>query len=146
MKILTRIAVVLLLSMLLVCGVCSAGENDPDPKYWTWVQSTDEMGMFLANVEPIVDVNDYTSITQGVMYVSADKGFIFGKLHFWLDRIREEYRYEHYDVEFYNSFGFMIGKDKGPYDVGTVKKGTIMWKAYQMVWQQKKMFVTKNKR
>jgi hypothetical protein len=144
MKILTRIAGVLLLSMLLVCGVCLAGTNDPNPKYYTWVYSNDEVGMFLVNLDPLVEKPNATAsmnISQGVMYVFTNGIEFHGRLHIWFDEKAKVFRYEHYDMRFYDKYGNLIRREPSTYDIGIVKPDTPMWKAYVVMWQQYREYI-----
>jgi hypothetical protein len=73
MRILANISILVVIATLL-CGICSAGEQNPNPDEWLWIWSDDKVGIFVAN-QPSWRDKKTNAVEQNLLRVSADGSY-----------------------------------------------------------------------
>lgn len=73
MRTLANISILVVIATLL-CGICSAGEHDPNPDEWVWIWSDDKVGIFVAN-QPSWRDKKTNAVEQNLLRVSADGSY-----------------------------------------------------------------------
>ena len=73
MRTLANISILVVIATLL-CGICSAGEYEPNPDEWVWVWSNDKIGIFVAN-QPSWRNKKTNAVEQNLLTVSPDGSY-----------------------------------------------------------------------